>query len=122
MVETKTASIQSKSCLALLLSLFCLSGFAAEPTAQIQTLQWHGDLPSPPTESVTVSEERPDDVWQRIRNGFKIDEAAADNPLVATYVAWYAARPDYVPPPKPRPARRRKRSSGFKTTPAFRSY
>ena len=96
MAETQIASTQSKSGLALLLLLVCLTGFAAEPSAQIQTLEWHGDALPLPAESETVSEVRPLDVWQRIRNGFKIDEAASDNPLVATYVAWYTARPDNV--------------------------
>lgn len=36
------------------------------------------------------------DVWQRIRNGFKLDDAATANPLTAKHEAWYAARPDYV--------------------------
>ncbi|OZA29176.1 MAG: lytic transglycosylase, partial [Hydrogenophilales bacterium 17-61-9] len=94
--ETRIASTRSKPGLTLLLLLFSLPAFAAESTARIQTLEWHGDAPSPPLESGAVSEAYPDDVWQRIRNGFKIDEAASENPLVATHVAWYAARPDYV--------------------------
>lgn len=96
MAEIQIASTRSKPGLTLLLLLFCLPVFAAESTARIQTLEWHADSPTLPPESGTDSEVRPDDVWQRIRNGFKIDEAAAENPLVATHVAWYTARPDYV--------------------------
>jgi len=36
----------------------------------------------------------PDDLWQRIRNGFAMPNL--DTPLVAEKVAWYAARPDYL--------------------------
>ena len=36
------------------------------------------------------------DVWQRVRDGFKIEDAAEQNPLVATQTTWYASRPDYV--------------------------
>jgi membrane-bound lytic murein transglycosylase D len=36
----------------------------------------------------------PDDLWQRIRNGFAMPNL--DSPLVAEKVAWYAARPDYL--------------------------
>ena len=96
MAKTRIASTRSKPGLTLLLLLFCLPVFAAESTARIQTLEWHGDSPTLPSESGTVSEVNPDDVWQRIRNGFKIDEAASENPLVATHVSWYAARPDNV--------------------------
>jgi membrane-bound lytic murein transglycosylase D len=35
-----------------------------------------------------------DDLWQRIRDGFKINDVS--NPLTAAQEAWYAARPDYV--------------------------
>lgn len=34
------------------------------------------------------------DVWQRIRNGFGMQEL--DSPLVAKHEQWYASRPDYV--------------------------
>ncbi len=36
----------------------------------------------------------PDDLWQRIRNGFAMPNL--DSPLVEEKVAWYAARPDYL--------------------------
>ena len=37
---------------------------------------------------------RPDDVWQRIRDGFAMPDLAG--PLVAEKTAWYVARPDYL--------------------------
>jgi len=36
----------------------------------------------------------PDDLWQRIRNGFSMPNL--DSPLVAEKTAWYAARPEYL--------------------------
>jgi membrane-bound lytic murein transglycosylase D len=36
----------------------------------------------------------PDDLWQRIRNGFSMPNL--ETPLVAEKTAWYAARPDYL--------------------------
>jgi membrane-bound lytic murein transglycosylase D len=38
--------------------------------------------------------EEPFDLWDRIRNGFTMQEL--DSPLVQNHVAWYANRPDYV--------------------------
>lgn len=43
-----------------------------------------------------VGEVSQNDVWQRIRMGFKIDEAASPNPLVAIHESWFAARPENV--------------------------
>ena len=37
---------------------------------------------------------QPDDLWQRIRNGFSMPNL--DNDLVRDRTAWYAARPDYL--------------------------
>lgn len=36
------------------------------------------------------------DLWQRIRNGFKIDASAKLNPLINLHQSWYAARPDAI--------------------------
>lgn len=36
------------------------------------------------------------DVWQRIRMGFRMDEEASRNPLVAVHESWFAARPENV--------------------------
>ncbi|MHB1215871.1 MAG: LysM peptidoglycan-binding domain-containing protein [Thiobacillus sp.] len=58
-------------------------------------------VPSWYDDSATEDDEGPseasqDDVWQRIRTGFKIDEDASRNPLVADHESWFAARPEYV--------------------------
>ena len=85
-----------KFCLSMLALAICLPAMAAEPAARLQTLEWHGDAASGKIDSTASSEASQEDVWQRIRNGFKIDDEAFQNPLVATHESWYAARPDYV--------------------------
>jgi membrane-bound lytic murein transglycosylase D len=82
--------------LAVLALLLGLPASAAEPLARIQTLEWRGDTTQDTPDSETPADVSQDDVWQRIRNGFKIDDAAARNPLVAMHESWYASRPDYV--------------------------
>jgi membrane-bound lytic murein transglycosylase D len=47
--------------------------------------------PAPPTIDLTVS---PDNLWQRIRNGFGMPDLYG--PLVANRQAWYLNRPDYL--------------------------
>jgi len=86
-----------------LLSLAVLAVFssqsvhAAESSAGIQTLEWGGNTASDASDSEPPREAaNPDDVWQRIRSGFKIDDDAAQNPLVALHESWYASRPEYV--------------------------
>jgi len=37
---------------------------------------------------------QPDDLWQRIRNGFAMPDL--DSPIVQERTAWYAARPEYL--------------------------
>jgi len=83
--------------LAVLAALSIPSVHAAELGAGIQTLEWdiNTDSDTPASES-TPETTGTDDVWQRIRSGFRIDEDATRNPLVARHEAWYAARPDYV--------------------------
>ena len=97
--------------------LFCLPASAAEPLAQAQTLEWQQSDTSSGTadrnaatdnaagdtavgraesDSEAADRESQNDVWQRIRNGFKIDDSASKNPLVAVQASWYASRPDYV--------------------------
>jgi membrane-bound lytic murein transglycosylase D len=44
----------------------------------------------------TTAETTPSDVWKRIRNGFRVDEDASKNPLVAVHESWFAARPENV--------------------------
>lgn len=43
-----------------------------------------------------VPEVSENDVWQRIRTGFRMDEEASRNPLVAVHESWFAARPESV--------------------------
>lgn len=82
--------------LALLSLAFCLPAHAADALAIVQTLEWHDDASSEKIDSEQSAETSQEDVWQRVRSGFKIDPAASENPLVATHESWYAARPDYV--------------------------
>jgi len=49
------------------------------------------DLPSIPTIDLTTP---PDDLWQRMRNGFSMPDL--DSPLVADRQAWYLNRPDLL--------------------------
>lgn len=97
MPGTKSAEIKmNRLSLAVLSLLLCMPAYAGETLARAQTLEWRGQPSSIALENesdVTVSQ---DDVWQRIRTGFKIDDEASQNPLVATHAAWYASRPHYV--------------------------
>lgn len=49
------------------------------------------DLPPIPTIDLTA---QPDDLWQRVRNGFSMPNL--DSPLVADRQAWYLNRPDLL--------------------------
>lgn len=70
---------------------------ASEPEPAIQSLEWsRGDNDLPASEATTDSEAGASDVWQRIRDGFRIDDSATHNPLIGIHEAWYAARPDHV--------------------------
>lgn len=51
------------------------------------------DFPEPVPDVTEVSQ---NDVWQRIRTGFRMDEDASRNPLVAVHESWFAARPESV--------------------------
>lgn len=82
--------------LALAGLLVCLPASAAEPAPRLQTLEWSGSTAGDPSSENTDPAASADDVWQRIRSGFKIDAAASENPLVATHEAWYAARPESI--------------------------
>jgi len=81
--------------LAVMAFLFSHPSVAEESRASFQTLEWSGDTPSGTLES-EPAEAIQDDVWQRIRSGFKIDDAAAQNPLIAVHESWFAARPTSV--------------------------
>ena len=84
------------SSLALLVTLFSCPALAEEPHAGTQTLAWGDDAAAAPADNETAAEASQDDVWQRIRNGFRIDDAATQNPLVAVHESWFAARPESV--------------------------
>ena len=77
--------------LALLAASFSHPALAEESRASIQALEWGSE-----GDGEAAAEARHDDVWQRIRDGFRIDEAAAQNPLVAVHESWFSARPDNV--------------------------
>jgi len=81
--------------LAVLALLFSHPVIAAESLAAIQTLEWGGDADSSAIAGAPPANASQDDVWQRIRNGFKIEDATP-NPLVAVHESWYAARPESV--------------------------
>jgi membrane-bound lytic murein transglycosylase D len=80
--------------LALLAAAFSFPALAADSHASITTLEWNGNSGSIETE--TSAEASLDDVWQRIRSGFRINGGAMENPLVAAHESWFAARPDHV--------------------------
>jgi len=82
--------------LALLAASFSHPAIAEESRASIQALEWSGDTPGGTLESEPAPEAIQGDVWQRIRSGFKIDDAAAQNPLIAVHESWFAARPTSV--------------------------
>jgi membrane-bound lytic murein transglycosylase D len=80
--------------LALLAVSFSHPALAADSHSSIQTMEWSSDSGS--IESETAAAASHDDVWQRIRDGFGIDDTAAQNPLVAVHESWFAARPDQL--------------------------
>jgi membrane-bound lytic murein transglycosylase D len=87
--------------LAALSACFSLTVTAADPRASIQSLEWSNDAASTALDNAAPNQDGPadvsqNDVWLRIRSGFKIDDAASQNPLVSVNESWYAARPDYV--------------------------
>ena len=55
------------------------------------SLEVKDDLPPIPTIDLTTP---PDDLWQRMRNGFSMPDL--DSPLVADRQAWYLNRPDLL--------------------------
>jgi membrane-bound lytic murein transglycosylase D len=57
---------------------------------------WHDDTTADTEDGETTAEASPNDVWQRIRNGFRVGEDASKNPLVAVHESWFAARPENV--------------------------
>jgi membrane-bound lytic murein transglycosylase D len=62
---------------------------ASRPTAPSQEVR--DEVPPIPTIDLTTP---PDDLWQRMRNGFSMPDL--DSPLVADRQAWYLNRPDLL--------------------------
>ena len=82
--------------LSLVAALFLShAGVAAESGPGIHTLEWSGGAADSTPDHVST-EAGQDDVWQRIRSGFGIDDAAQPNPLVSVHESWFAARPESV--------------------------
>jgi len=97
----KLTTIKLQLSLAVLALSFSCSTLAAESPASPQMLEWGSESDSATPDSAASYRDSPaeisqNDVWQRIRSGFKIDDAASQNPLVAVHESWYAARPEYV--------------------------
>ena len=65
----------------------------AETPLQLQPSNGILGSPSKKGDAVVLSVE-PVDLWDRIRNGFALEEL--DSPLVQKHVDWYADRPEYV--------------------------
>ena len=94
--------------LAVLALLFSFPAHAEESGASPQTLDGHGEAPMIPVpvwhddtasdtgDNETTAEAGQNDVWQRIRSGFGVDEDASLNPLVAVHASLFAARPENV--------------------------
>lgn len=76
--------------LAITASLPALASEAAAPS--MQALDWHETAATDAAGEAGAY----DDVWARLRSGFRIDDASAPNPLVATHESWFAARPQNV--------------------------
>jgi membrane-bound lytic murein transglycosylase D len=92
-----------------MLALLCSDpALAEESSASPQTLEaheappiipvpvWHDDTASDTGNNETTAEADHNDVWQRIRSGFGVDEDASLNPLVAVHASLFAARPENV--------------------------
>lgn len=76
--------------LSIAASLPAAASEAAAPS--IQALEWSDAVSTDATREAGTY----DDVWTRVRSGFRIDDARAPNPLVATHESWFAARPQNV--------------------------
>ncbi|MBL8478291.1 MAG: transglycosylase SLT domain-containing protein [Sterolibacteriaceae bacterium] len=93
-----TASAQAEQALQLTAELAPSStlGFAPAPSTVVPLLpdpsqEVRDELPPIPTIDLTTP---PDDLWQRMRNGFSMPDL--DSPLVADRQAWYLNRPDLL--------------------------
>lgn len=63
----------------------------ASPSEPVPRIELKEDPPPLATIDLTLP---PDDLWDRIRNGFGMPDI--DSPLVHQQQAWYLARPDYL--------------------------
>jgi membrane-bound lytic murein transglycosylase D len=82
--------------LALLALIATPPVLAADARPSIQIMEWSDNSAGGAVDGESPADPQ-SDVWQRIRDGFRVDDAAtAQNPLVAVHESWYAARPDYV--------------------------
>jgi membrane-bound lytic murein transglycosylase D len=80
--------------LALLAASFSHPAHAEESRASVPMLEWSDESGSGNSPDAEVA--RHDDVWNRIRDGFRIADPAEQNPLVAAHESWFSARPDSV--------------------------
>ncbi|MHB1354015.1 MAG: transglycosylase SLT domain-containing protein [Thiobacillus sp.] len=72
---------------------------ATEPGPGIHALEWNGgsdNFPAADDVQDINQEAGARDLWQRVRDGFRIDDQAAANPLTAVHESWYAARPEHL--------------------------
>lgn len=76
---------------ALLALALCPPALAVETQGGVALLEWHDGTPDDSAAPLAH-----DDVWQRIRDGFRIDDTATPNPLLPEHQAWFAARPQNV--------------------------
>jgi membrane-bound lytic murein transglycosylase D len=75
---------------------------APAPTSTFSALEPIGTLPPTPLEIIEDNPhiggidltDAPDDLWQRVRNGFSMPNL--DSPLVARQQAWYLNRPEFL--------------------------
>lgn len=81
--------------LAVLALFFVHPASAGDTRSAYQSIEWNGNSASGTLDDAPANLDDLD-VWQRIRSGFKIDDDATQNPLVAVHESWYAARPDHV--------------------------
>lgn len=97
----KPTLIRLRLALTVLALQSSFAAFAEQAPASSQSLEWSNEAAADPAENFAATDVAPletsqDDVWQRIRGGFKIDDAAAQNPLVSLHESRFAAKPDYI--------------------------
>jgi membrane-bound lytic murein transglycosylase D len=73
-----------------LLALVALASPAVQGATGTISLHWETEIGEPAERQATVEK----DVWQRVRDGFKI--ADNRNSLIAVHEKWYASRPQHV--------------------------